>query len=123
MIILLFLLSLNSIVMASGDARILYQQHCAVCHNEQRLGGMGPALLPGNLKRLRKPAAAEVISNGRAATQMPAFSSQLSKVEIQTLVDFIYTPPDKSVAWNLAEISASHIIHNRAEDLSATPVF
>ena len=29
------------------DAEQLYQQHCAQCHNARRLGGMGPALLPG----------------------------------------------------------------------------
>ena len=45
----------------AADADTLYQQHCAVCHNAQRLGGMGPALLPGNLKRLRKKAAGDVI--------------------------------------------------------------
>jgi mono/diheme cytochrome c family protein/DNA-binding beta-propeller fold protein YncE len=106
-----------------ADTRILYQQHCAVCHNEQRLGGMGPALLPGNLKRLHKKAAVDVITNGRVATQMPAFESQLSTQEIAALVEFIYTPAAEAVVWNMAEISASHIIHNRAEDLPAKPVF
>ena len=28
------------------DAAALYQQHCASCHGEQRLGGMGPELMP-----------------------------------------------------------------------------
>ena len=37
----------------AADVDRLYQDHCAQCHNPQRLGGMGPALLPGNLKRLR----------------------------------------------------------------------
>ena len=107
----------------SADAMILYQQHCAVCHNEQRLGGMGPALLPGNLKRLRKNAAVDVISNGRVATQMPAFGGQLSEEEITALVEFIYTPATEAVVWSMAEIRASHINHNRAEDLSEQPVF
>ena len=52
------------------DAEILYRDNCAECHNAHRLGAMGPALLPGNLKRLRKKSAASVISNGRLATQM-----------------------------------------------------
>ena len=62
----------------AADTEQLYQDHCAQCHNPQRLGGMGPALLPGNLKRLRKPAATEVISQGRVATQMPAFADRLN---------------------------------------------
>ncbi len=105
------------------DAARLYQDHCAVCHNPQRLGGMGPALLPGNLKRLRKPAAIEVISGGRIATQMPAFADKLTAADIEALVEFIYTPSTETVIWGLPEITASRIIHNRPQDLSAEPVF
>ncbi|MDH3934647.1 MAG: cytochrome c, partial [Gammaproteobacteria bacterium] len=57
----------------------LYKANCAECHGENRLGSMGPALLPGNLKRLRQKAAVEVIKNGRPATQMPAFAEKLSE--------------------------------------------
>ncbi len=32
----------------------LYLQQCAACHGPDRLGGMGPALLPENLGRLKK---------------------------------------------------------------------
>ncbi|HEB57258.1 MAG TPA: cytochrome C oxidase Cbb3, partial [Gammaproteobacteria bacterium] len=39
----------------------LYQKHCAQCHGKDRLGGMGEALLPGNLTRLPKKKAATVI--------------------------------------------------------------
>ena len=39
----------------AGATDSLFQQHCASCHGQQRLGGMGPALLPDNLSRLRKP--------------------------------------------------------------------
>ncbi len=101
--------------------RTLYQDHCAQCHNPKRLGGMGPALLPGNLKRLRKPAAIEVISQGRVATQMPAFADKLDSAEIESLVEYIYTPSNETLAWGLAEINASHIQHNRVEDLPAQP--
>ena len=105
------------------DATRLYQDHCAECHNQQRLGAMGPALLPGNLKRLRKPAAIDVISNGRIATQMPGFGDKLSPQDIEALVEFIYTPSAEPVVWGLPEITASRIIHNRAQDLSEQPVF
>jgi mono/diheme cytochrome c family protein len=107
----------------AADVDRLYQDHCAQCHNPQRLGGMGPALLPGNLKRLRKPAAIEVISKGRVATQMPAFADKLDSSQIESLVEYIYTPSTETLAWGLPEINASHIQHNRVEDLPAKPVF
>lgn len=101
----------------------LYQDNCAECHNAKRLGGMGPALLPGNLKRLRKKAAAKVIANGRVATQMPAFADKLSQQDIESLVDYIYSPSEQTIVWNLPEIKASHIIHNKLADLPDRPVF
>jgi WD40 repeat protein len=116
------LLSLATPVLAVEVTR-LYQDNCAVCHNAQRLGGMGPALLPGNLKRLRKKAAVDVISNGRIATQMPAFADKLTPADIEALVEFIYTASNEAITWNLPEINASHIIHNREQDLSKQPVF
>ena len=39
------------------QAAELYQTHCASCHGADRLGAMGPALLPENLERLKRPAA------------------------------------------------------------------
>ena len=56
-----------------ADTTALYQKHCDQCHGPDRLGLMGPALLPENLKRVRKADAAEVIANGLAATQMRPF--------------------------------------------------
>ena len=101
----------------------LYSNHCAECHHQQRLGGMGPALLPGNLKRLRQKAAVDVITNGRAATQMPAFVDKLSDKDIKALAEYIYSPVETPPVWGLTEISASHIIHNKESDLPNKPVF
>ena len=101
----------------------LYSNHCAECHHQQRLGGMGPALLPGNLKRLRQKAAVDVIKNGRAATQMPAFVDKLSDKDIKALAEYIYSPVETPPFWELTEISASHIIHNKESDLPDKPVF
>ena len=83
------------------DVKSVYQKNCAECHNAHRLGGMGPALLPENLKRLRKKAAVDVISNGRVATQMHAFADKLSIDDIQALVDYIYTPTVQTIIWGL----------------------
>ncbi len=119
--VLLFLFNFNQAFAA--DVKGIYQNHCAKCHNSHRLGGMGPALLPENLKRLRKKAAIDVISHGRVATQMPAFSNKLNKEDIEALVEYIYTPSEKTVVWGLDQINASHIRHNDESELSDQPVF
>ena len=74
------------------DAARLYQQHCAACHGSTRTGGMGPALLPESLERLRKKDALDVVQHGRAATQMAGFAQQLLPEEINAVVDWIYQP-------------------------------
>ena len=67
----------------------LYQQHCASCHGEKRLGGMGPALLPESLSRLKKPQAARMIRDSRPGVQMPAFKAQLKDEEIASVLTFV----------------------------------
>ncbi len=96
-----------------ADASIdgLYQQQCASCHGADRLGSIGPALLPENLKRLGKNTAVEVISNGRIATQMPAFKNKLKQEQIQSLVELVYTPLATIPVWGEKEITTSHVIH------------
>ena len=54
----------------------LYQQLCAECHGTDRLGGIGPALLPENFARLKHGTAQELILHGRPASQMPAFADR-----------------------------------------------
>ncbi|MGB5705903.1 MAG: cytochrome D1 domain-containing protein [Arenicellales bacterium] len=105
----------NDLVEA-GDTTALYSEHCAACHGESRLGGMGPALLPENLGRLKKKAAVEVILSGRAASQMPAFSEHLDHQQAESLVEMIYTPLPRVPEWGLEEISNTHRI------LADTPV-
>ncbi len=89
------------------DAAALYQAHCAECHGKDRLGGIGPALLPQNLHRLRRKSAAGVIAKGRPSTQMPAFGESLSAGQIAALVKLIYTPLPHVPAWGEREIEAS----------------
>ena len=107
---------------ASEDAAGLYAQHCATCHGPARLGAMGPALLPENLQRLKAKQAVAVIANGRAATQMPAFAEQLSAAQIQSLVDYVYTPLPSVPAWDMAEIRGSHKVLVPASQLPDKPV-
>jgi len=98
-------------VTEEAAAKKLYQKHCQSCHGEDRLGAMGPALLPENLARFRKNKAIKVITKGRAATQMPSFSKTLSKAEIASLANYIYTPSKASLTWTVADINASKVQH------------
>jgi len=108
---------------ASAGAASHYQKHCATCHGADRLGGMGPALLPENLSRLRKADAAQVVRDGRAATQMPPFGATLSADEIAALIDWIYTPVVPAPSWSEADIRASRIQHTDPATLADRPVF
>jgi DNA-binding beta-propeller fold protein YncE len=101
----------------------LYQQHCASCHGAQRLGGMGPALLPENLSRLKKPQAARVIRDSRPGVQMPAFGGTLSDAQVAQLVELIYTPLVPAPAWGEADIRASRLVHHAPGSLPAAPQF
>jgi mono/diheme cytochrome c family protein/DNA-binding beta-propeller fold protein YncE len=108
---------------AQASADKVYQQNCASCHGEKRLGGMGPALLPENLSRLRKAEAARVIRDSRPGVQMPAFKAQLKEEEIAALVELVYTPLSPAPAWGEAEVRASRIVHFDAAALPAKPQF
>lgn len=107
---------------ASHTAHDLYTAHCASCHGTDRLGGVGPALLPENLKRLRPPKAVLAIAKGLAATQMPAFADTLTEEQIQSLVDYIYTPLSELPRWERSDIQQTHVIHTPLDTLSSTPV-
>ena len=89
---------------AADDAAALYRQHCASCHGADRLGGMGPALLPENLGRLSRSATQEVIANGRHATQMPAFADKLAPAQIEALTALVHSALEKMPQWRAADI-------------------
>jgi mono/diheme cytochrome c family protein len=107
----------------SIDANKVYQAHCASCHGADRLGGTGPALLPGNLDRLRRPDAIKTITEGRQATQMPAFGASLSAQEITTLTELIYAPLATTPTWGMDEIRASRLEYVKIGSLPDKPVF
>jgi hypothetical protein len=98
-------------IAAEPDAPALFERHCAACHGADRLGGMGPALLPENLGRLGKDKAAAVIANGLPATQMPAFGDKLNAAQVQALAQLIYTSPATPPVWGEAEIRASRAVY------------
>ncbi|SPH23824.1 Nitrite reductase [Defluviimonas aquaemixtae] len=93
--------------MAAPDGAALYGEHCAACHAETRLGGMGPALIPETLGRIKGDALQEVIGNGRVATQMPAFAGDLAAEEIAALAAYISAPLAEVPDWTAADIAAT----------------
>lgn len=105
----------------SADAAALYQQHCASCHGAQRTGGMGPALLPESLERLRRPEALKVIGEGRTATQMPGFAATLSQADIAALTGWIYQPVVPAPGWSDADIRASRTVPTPDKPLADKP--
>jgi cytochrome c553 len=107
----------------AADVAANFKQHCASCHGEDRLGGLGPALLPDNLARLRKPEAEKVIREGRLASQMQGFGHLLSAEEVKALVEYVYTPIKPMPVWGEAEIKASRIVSFAPGSLPDKPQF
>jgi len=106
-----------------ASAKKLYGEHCQSCHGIGRLGAMGPALFPENLSRLRKIKAIKVIQHGRVATQMPGFSEKLNEKQINSLIDYIYTPAEVAPQWTMADINNSHVKHFDQNTLGNKPLF
>lgn len=121
-LVLIMLVGLASFASAT-EAPALFQQHCATCHGANRVGAMGPALLPESLSRLRKAEARQVIAEGREATQMPSFSGVLAAAEIDALADWIYTPVRPAPSWTIDDIRASRIEQHAPGTLPDKPVF
>jgi DNA-binding beta-propeller fold protein YncE len=112
-----------SLVWGQNPAQTLYEQHCAACHGANRVGGMGPALLPENLSRLKKPEAARIIRDSRPGVQMPAYREQLTDSQIAALVELIYTPVVPTPSWTEADIRASRVVHHASGTLPAAPQY
>ncbi len=110
-------------IFAADTSQQLFLKHCAQCHGMDRLGGMGPALIPENLKRLSKKSAIAVIKNGRPATQMPAHAKMLTVQQVGMLADYIYSPLPSMPKWDMADISKSNIVHFKPDSLGNKPLY
>ena len=113
------LLFLMMMLPALALANNMYMHNCASCHGADRLGGIGPALLPENLSRLKKPEAARMIRDSRPGVQMPAFAQTLTEKEIADLVELVYSPIVPAPRWTEAEIRSSRIQHKSPSFLAA----
>ncbi len=121
-LVILFGMFMSAFAWANDTVKENYRKHCSECHGPDRLGAMGPALLPDNLHRLKKKQAIEVIRDGRVATQMPAFKTLFNDEQINGLVDFIYSKPQQTPVWGEENIRSSHTIFIDAKTLPDKPV-
>jgi mono/diheme cytochrome c family protein len=116
--------AIGAMAAEAPSAASLYTDHCAQCHGADRLGAMGPALLPENLGRLKRDEALAVIRDGRTATQMPAFKDKLSEDQVKQLAELIYTPLAQVPRWDVEQMRASQVRHVKpGEKLADKPVF
>jgi WD40 repeat protein len=99
-----------------------YAANCQDCHGAGRLGGLGPALIPETLGRMRGPDLGAVIENGRKATQMPGFGDVLDPDQIEALAAYLLKPLAEVPGWNKADISASLVV-NEDYEAAGKPVW
>ena len=83
------------------DGPVIYAQRCAACHGEQGQGSGGVPQLSGNgaVTANNPDRLIALLKKGRGA--MPAFDSQLSDVEIASVLTYIRT------AWGNAGTSVA----------------
>jgi len=67
----------------------LLKHDCGSCHGMTRKGGLGPALLPENLRDKPEELLVYTILEGRPGTPMPAWRGELSQAEAAWLVEML----------------------------------
>ncbi len=116
-------LSAPAAALAAEDPARLYTEHCAACHGGDRLGAIGPALLPENLGRIKPGEAESVIADGRAATQMYGFRDKLSSDQISALAKYVMTPLPAVPEWGMEQVKGSHLVVTDPATLPNKPPF
>ena len=73
---------------ASGAS--VFAQNCAACHGENAQGGpVGPTLVSAEMKAKGDDDYRQAITNGVAATAMPAWGGRLSTQDIEDVIAFL----------------------------------
>ncbi len=70
----------------------LLKQDCGACHGLTLKGGLGPALLPENIKHQSDESLVHAIQNGRPGTPMPPWRDFISVAETEWLVRYLRKP-------------------------------
>ena len=65
----------------------LLKHDCGSCHGMTRKGGLGPALLPGNLRDRPPQLMVNTVLDGRPGTPMPPWRGLLTEQEVHWLVE------------------------------------
>ncbi len=97
LIFALFSLSTAAFAVAAPDAARqrelvrMVRQDCGSCHGMTLKGGLGPALLPENLKGKPVEALIATIYEGRPGTPMPPWKPFMSEAEAAWIVDKLLT--------------------------------
>ncbi|CAG1011410.1 hypothetical protein BURK2_04256 [Burkholderiales bacterium] len=65
----------------------LVREDCGSCHGRTLKGGLGPSLLPEDLRDLPPEALRETILRGRKGTAMPPWQQFLSEAEAAWIVE------------------------------------
>ena len=89
LIIMIQLTPVSAALDAARQAELLYllKHDCGSCHGMTRKGGLGPPLLPENL-RDRPPVFMEnTVLDGRPGTPMPPWRGLLTEQEVRWLVE------------------------------------
>jgi cytochrome c55X len=76
---------------AGRQAQLLYllKHDCGSCHGMTRKGGLGPALLPENLRDRPEELLVNTILDGRPGTPMPPWRGELSAADAQWLIEVL----------------------------------
>ena len=91
LIIMIHLPQVSAALDTARQAELLYllKHDCGSCHGMTRKGGLGPPLLPDNL-RGRPPMLMEnTVLDGRPGTPMPPWRGLLTEQEVRWLVEAI----------------------------------
>jgi len=80
---IIYCLLLVAAAHASEPVEKLYATHCASCHGADRLGGIGPALLPENLDRLRLQRRAGRLVRGGRQLRWQALRLSLTRMKFK----------------------------------------
>ncbi|MBI3148760.1 MAG: cytochrome c [Betaproteobacteria bacterium] len=65
----------------------LVREDCGSCHGRSLKGGLGPSLLPEDLRDLPSEALRETILKGRQGTAMPPWQQFLSEADANWIVE------------------------------------
>jgi cytochrome c55X len=89
LIMMVQLIPVSAALDTARQAELLYllKHDCGSCHGMTRQGGLGPALLPENLRDRSAVLMVNTILDGRNGTPMPPWRGELSEQDAQWLVE------------------------------------